>query len=78
MTVHDRPPLLARLRVGTKLMLLALLPVGLLVAVSVAATVDAWRAADDLHDFQAATHIRELSFADVTESQLEFGEDAAA
>ena len=32
MRVGDRPPLLARLRVGTKLMLLALLPVGLLVA----------------------------------------------
>jgi valyl-tRNA synthetase len=31
-----------------------------------------------VRDFQAATHIRELSFADVTESQLEFGEDAAA
>ena len=55
MSVGDRPPLLARLRVGTKLMLLALLPVGVLVAVSVVAAIDAWRAADDLRDFQAAT-----------------------
>ena len=58
--VRDRPPLLARLRVGTKLMLLALLPVGLLVAVSVAVTVDAWRAADALRDYQAETR---MSFA---------------
>ena len=41
-------------------MLLALLPVGLLVAVAVAATIDAWRAADDLRDFQAETR---MSFA---------------
>ena len=60
MRVRDRPPLLARLRVGTKLMLLALLPVGLLVAVSVAVTIDAWRAADALRDFQAETR---MSFA---------------
>ena len=60
MSVRDRPALLARLRVGTKLMLLALLPVGLLVAVSVAVTIDAWRAADALRDFQAETR---MSFA---------------
>ncbi|MDA0166857.1 PAS domain S-box protein [Solirubrobacter ginsenosidimutans] len=48
-------PLLARLRVGTKLMLLALLPVGVLAAASVTAAVGAWRAADDLRDFQAET-----------------------
>jgi PAS domain S-box-containing protein len=51
----DRPALLARLRVGTKLMLLALLPVGVLVIVAVVAVMDAWRAADNLRDFQAAT-----------------------
>jgi hypothetical protein len=51
----DRPALLARLRVGTKLMLLALLPVGVLVIVGVVAVIDAWRAADNLRDFQAAT-----------------------
>jgi PAS domain S-box-containing protein len=55
MRVGTRPPLLARLRVGTKLMLLALLPVGVLVAVSVVATIDGWRAADALHDFQTET-----------------------
>ena len=54
MSARDRPPLLARLRVGTKLMLLALLPVAVL-AVSVVAAMDAWRAADNLRDFQAAT-----------------------
>jgi hypothetical protein len=47
----DRPALLARLRVGTKLMLLALLPVGVLVIVAVVAVIDAWRAADNLRDF---------------------------
>ena len=31
-----------------------------------------------VRDFQAATHIRDLSFADVAEAELEFGEDAAA
>ena len=36
-------------------MLLALLPVAVLVAVSVVAVMDAWRAADNLRDFQAAT-----------------------
>jgi PAS domain S-box-containing protein len=51
----DRPALLARLRVGTKLMLLALLPVGVLVVVAVVAVIDAWRAADNLRDYQAAT-----------------------
>jgi PAS domain S-box-containing protein len=54
-TARDHPPLLARLRVGTKLMLMALLPVGVLVAVAVVAVFDAWHAADDLRDFQAAT-----------------------
>jgi hypothetical protein len=29
-------------------------------------------------DFQAATHIRDLRFSDVTESQLEFAEEPAA
>ena len=60
MRVRDRPALLARLRVGTKLMLLALLPVGVLVAGSVVVTIDAWRAADALRDFQAETR---MSFA---------------
>jgi hypothetical protein len=29
-------------------------------------------------DFQAATHIRELTFAEVAEAQLEFAEEPAA
>src|SRR4029078_13700510 len=52
---RDHLPLLARLRVGTKLMLMALLPVGVLVAVAVVAVFDAWHAADDLRDFRTAT-----------------------
>jgi PAS domain S-box-containing protein len=54
-TAADRVGLLARLRVGTKLMLLALLPVCLLAAVALVAVIDAWRAADDLREFQAET-----------------------
>ena len=54
MRVRDRPPLLARLRVGTKLMLLALLPGPARRGVG-CRDIDAWRAADDLRDFQAAT-----------------------
>jgi PAS domain S-box-containing protein len=54
-TARDHPPLLARLRVGTKLMLMALLPVGVLVAVAVVAVFNAWHAADDLRGFRAAT-----------------------
>jgi hypothetical protein len=48
------------MRVGTKLMVLVLLPVcGLLAFASVAA-IDHWRAADRLRDFRSATR---LSFA---------------
>jgi len=51
---------LARMRVGTKLLLLVLLPVcGLLVFASIAA-IDHWRAADHLRSFQSETR---LSFA---------------
>ena len=50
-----RPPLLARLRVGTKLMLLALLPVGVLVGFMTITAVNDWDAARDLQTFQAAT-----------------------
>jgi hypothetical protein len=34
------------------------------------------RAQPAVRDFQAATHIRELTFADVAEPQLTFAEDA--
>ncbi len=50
-----RLPLLARLRVGTKLMLLALLPVCVLLAFTTITAVGDWRAASELHAFQAAT-----------------------
>jgi PAS domain S-box-containing protein len=50
-----RPPLLARLRVGTKLMLLVLLPVGVLVGFMTITAVNDWDAASDLQVFQAET-----------------------
>jgi len=50
-----RPPLLARLRVGTKLMLLVLLPVGVLVGFMTITAINDWDAAADLHQFQSAT-----------------------
>jgi PAS domain S-box-containing protein len=50
-----RPPLLARLRVGTKLMLLALLPVCVLLAFTTITAVDDWRAASEVQTYQAAT-----------------------
>jgi len=62
--------LLARLRVGTKLMLLALLPVGVLVAVTVVSAVSGERQASELRDFRSATRI---SFA-----TAEFAHELAA
>jgi PAS domain S-box-containing protein len=55
-----RIPLLARYRVGTKLVLLALLPVCGLLAFTAASGVANWRKRDDLRHFQDATR---LSFA---------------
>ncbi len=52
---HQRPPLLSRLRVGTKLMLLVLLPVGVLVGFMTITAVNDWRAASDLRAFQTQT-----------------------
>ncbi len=49
-----RPPLLARLRVGTKLMLLVLLPVGVLVGYMTITAINDWDAAADLRQFQTA------------------------
>ena len=54
-TASQRPPLLARLRVGTKLMLLVLLPVGVLVGFMTITAVNDWDAASDLQAFQAST-----------------------
>jgi hypothetical protein len=48
-------PLLGRLGVGAKLMLLVLLPVGVLLGFTIAASVDNWRTALSLRDFQNAT-----------------------
>jgi PAS domain S-box-containing protein len=48
-------PLLARLRVGTKLMLLVLLPVGVLVGFMTITAVNDWDAAADLQQFQTQT-----------------------
>ncbi len=50
-----RPPLLARLRVGTKLMLLVLLPLGVLVGFMTITAINDWDAAADLQQFQTAT-----------------------
>jgi glucose-6-phosphate-specific signal transduction histidine kinase len=59
----NRVGILARMRVGTKLMLLVLLPVcGLLVFASIA-VVDDWREADRLREFRSATR---LSFEALT------------
>ena len=55
-----RTPLLARLKVGTKLMLLVLLPVCVLLGFTGLTALADWRAASQLQDFRAATR---LSFA---------------
>jgi PAS domain S-box-containing protein len=62
-----RVPLLARMRVGTKLMLLVLLPVCGLMAVIVFAAVDRWRDANRLRDFRTATGLS-FAIADVTDA----------
>src|SRR4029078_10815053 len=50
-----RRPLLGRLSVGAKLMLLVLLPVGVLLGFTIAEAAYNWRTALSLHDFQNAT-----------------------
>ncbi|WP_406329070.1 PAS domain S-box protein [Streptomyces sp. NBC_00203] len=52
-----RPPLLARLRVGTKLMLLVLLPVTGLFAFTVFSALAQWQEARTLEDFRASTKV---------------------
>jgi PAS domain S-box-containing protein len=49
--------MLARLRVGTKLALLALLPVGVLLGFAAAKSVGDWRQAGSLREFQRATQL---------------------
>src|SRR5436190_19818713 len=50
-----RIPLLARLKVGTKLMLLVLLPVGVLLGFTTMTAIADWRAADQLAAERTAT-----------------------
>ena len=57
---RPRIPLLARLKVGTKLMLLVLLPVCVLLGFTAVTVVADWQAASELQEFQTATR---LSFA---------------
>ncbi|MFF1294607.1 MULTISPECIES: PAS domain S-box protein [unclassified Streptomyces] len=59
-TRTERPPLLARLRVGRKLMLLVLLPVTGLLAFTAFSGVAQWQEARDLRAFHTTT---EVSFA---------------
>ncbi len=72
-----RLPLLARLRVGTKLMLLVLLPVGVLVGFMTITAINDWDAAADLQQFQTQTrqsfavaHVAEQVAAERTASVL--------
>ena len=48
-------PLLARMQVGTKLLLLALLPVCALLALTAFSVAEKWREADRLSEFHSAT-----------------------
>lgn len=52
-----RPPLLARLRMGTKLMLLVLLPVAALLAFTVLSALAQWNEAHSIQDFKASTKV---------------------
>ncbi|WP_318722601.1 PAS domain S-box protein [Streptomyces albicerus] len=62
-----RIPLLARLRVGTKLMLLVLLPVSGLLAFTVFAAVTEWNEARTLRDFRTTTRVS-FALATLTEA----------
>jgi signal transduction histidine kinase len=54
---RGRIPVLARLKVGTKLMLLVLLPVGVLLGFTGVTAWADWRAASQLQDFRTATKL---------------------
>jgi PAS domain S-box-containing protein len=58
---RSKMPLLARLGVGSKLILLVLLPVGLLLGFTISGAVGDWRKASSRGDFRSAT---EQSFAE--------------
>ncbi|MEV0221283.1 PAS domain S-box protein [Streptomyces sp. NPDC050704] len=64
---HARVPFLARLRVGTKLMLLVLLPVSGLLAFTVFSAVTEWREARTLREFSSATRVS-FALAELTEA----------
>ncbi len=70
-----RTPLLARLGVGAKLMLLALLPVGVLLGFTISGAVDDWGKASLRRDFRNAT---EQSFAEDRVATALTDEGAAA
>ncbi|HEX5299605.1 MAG TPA: nitrate- and nitrite sensing domain-containing protein [Streptosporangiaceae bacterium] len=72
---HARIPLLARLKVGTKLMLLVLLPVGVLLGFTTTTAVADWQAAGQQQDFRTAT---QLSFATAAVADQLAGERTAA
>lgn len=73
--VPHRVPLLARLRVGRKLMLLVLLPVTGLLAFTAFSSVAQWREARTLRDFHTGT---EVSFATADVTDAVAGERLAA
>jgi PAS domain S-box-containing protein len=56
-----RLPLLARMHVGTKLLLLVLLPVCVILALTIVSAADDQRDANRLHDFRAATRMSFLA-----------------
>ncbi|HET9975031.1 MAG TPA: nitrate- and nitrite sensing domain-containing protein, partial [Streptosporangiaceae bacterium] len=72
---HPRIPLLARLKVGTKLMLLVLLPVGVLLGFTTTSAVEDFRAAGQQQDYRAAT---QLSYATAAVAGQLAGERTAA
>ena len=55
--VSTHTPLLARLKVGTKLMLLVLLPVCVLLGYTTITGVSDWRSASELRNFRTATQV---------------------
>jgi PAS domain S-box-containing protein len=74
-TPATRVGVLARMRVGTKLMLLVLLPLCSLLALASIVATDHWRDADRLREFRSAT---QLSFASAAASEALANERTAA
>ncbi len=57
MSAQQAMTLFARIRVGTKLLLLALLPVGVLLTLTIVSAAGQWREADRLRDFDRSTRV---------------------